>query len=75
MSAVAVIDDSGLVYLNNRYHDPQLGVFISVDPLVSSTGEPYIYASGNPTTHSDPTGRCGPSDCPPAARGSVLGRC
>jgi hypothetical protein len=47
-----------VVYLNNRYHDPQLGTFISVDPLVASTGEPYIYASGNPTTLSDPTGLC-----------------
>ena len=46
------------MFLNNRYHDPTLGTFISVDPLVASTGEPYIYASGNPTTHSDPTGLC-----------------
>lgn len=45
-----------LIYLNNRYHDPTLGVFISVDPLVQMTGEPYIYASGNPTTLSDPSG-------------------
>jgi RHS repeat-associated protein len=49
-------DPTSLHYLNNRYHDPQLGVFISVDPLVQMTGEPYIYASGNPTTLSDPTG-------------------
>jgi RHS repeat-associated protein len=47
---------TGLSYLNNRYHDPTLGTFISVDPLVNKTGEPYIYASGNPTTLSDPTG-------------------
>lgn len=46
------------MFLNNRYHDPSLGVFISVDPLVQMTGEPYIYASGNPTTLSDPTGLC-----------------
>jgi RHS repeat-associated protein len=51
-------DAAGLAYLNNRYHDPMLGVFISVDPLVDMTGEPYIYASGNPTTLSDPTGLC-----------------
>ena len=48
----------GVLFLNNRYHDPQLGVFISVDPLVTTTGEPYIYASGSPTTLSDPTGLC-----------------
>jgi len=46
------------VYLNNRYYDPSVGVFLSVDPLVASTGDPYLYASGNPTTLSDPTGLC-----------------
>lgn len=48
----------GLLFLNNRYHDAGLGVFISVDPLVQATGEPYIYAGGNPTTLSDPSGLC-----------------
>jgi RHS repeat-associated protein len=47
---------SGLTYLNNRYHDPALGAFISVDPLVGTTGQPYLYADGNPSTLSDPTG-------------------
>jgi hypothetical protein len=28
-------------------------MFISVDPLVSTTGEPHLYASGNPITLSD----------------------
>jgi hypothetical protein len=28
------------LFLNNRYHDPTLGTFISVDPLVQITGEP-----------------------------------
>ncbi len=52
------------MFLNNRYHDPQLGVFISVDPLVAQTGEPYLYGSANPTTLSDPSGLeagCGPT--------------
>lgn len=57
-AAAALRDEVGLVYLNNRYHDPTLGTFISVDPLVQMTGEPYIYASGNPATLSDPTGLC-----------------
>lgn len=48
----------GCLFLNNRYHDPALGTFISVDPLVGATGEAYIYASGNPTTLSDPLGLC-----------------
>jgi len=49
-------DTNGLVYLNNRYHDPQLGAFISVDPLVGQTGMPYLYGDGSPATLSDPTG-------------------
>jgi RHS repeat-associated protein len=49
-------DASGLSYLNNRYYDPALANFISVDPLVAKTGQPYLYADGNPTTFSDPTG-------------------
>jgi hypothetical protein len=44
------------LFLNNRYYDPTVGVFISVDPLVSKTGTPYLYANGNPTTLSDPSG-------------------
>jgi RHS repeat-associated protein len=44
------------VFLNNRYYNPTLGVFLSVDPLVSATGDPYLYAAGNPTTFSDPSG-------------------
>ena len=46
----------GLVCLNNRYHDPITGQFISVDPLVASTGEPYIYGAANPISFSDPDG-------------------
>ena len=29
-----------LVYLDNRSHDPKLGVFISVDPLVMTRDNP-----------------------------------
>ena len=56
-------DTTGLTYLNNRYYDPQLGVFASVDPLVAKTGVPYLYASGNPETLSDPTGQSPADAC------------
>lgn len=46
------------VFLNNRYMDPTVSVFLSVDPLVAKTGDPYLYAGGNPTTLSDPSGLC-----------------
>jgi hypothetical protein len=54
-----VLNGAGRIgYLNNRYYDPVTGEFLSVDPLVTSTGDPYLYAGGNPTTLSDPTGLC-----------------
>ena len=55
------------VFLNNRYYDPTLGAFTSVDPLVGKTGTPYLYGNGNPSTLSDPTGLAACSDdnqCP-----------
>jgi RHS repeat-associated protein len=48
--------EPGLTYLNNRHYDPVAGVFLSVDPIVAMTREPYIYGSANPATLSDPTG-------------------
>ena len=47
---------SGFTYLNNRYYDGTVGIFISVDPLVNKTRTPYLYSSANPTTKSDPSG-------------------
>jgi RHS repeat-associated protein len=47
---------AAVVFLNNRYHDPTLGRFISVDPLIATTRDAYGYASNNPITKSDPTG-------------------
>lgn len=67
LTASAEVADQRLGYLNNRYYDPTVGVFLSVDPLVSSTGDPYLYANGNPTTLRDPGGLAACSDdgnCP-----------
>ena len=55
-SRSAVCRPRGSGCLNNRYHDPTLGSFISVDPLVVKTGQPYMYGNANPTTYSDPLG-------------------
>ena len=30
----------------HRYYDPSTGTFLSVDPLVALTGDPYGYVSG-----------------------------
>ncbi|HVB42381.1 MAG TPA: RHS repeat-associated core domain-containing protein, partial [Streptosporangiaceae bacterium] len=52
-------DPNGLIYLIDRYYDPVTGQFISVDPDVSQTYEPYGYANGNPISEIDPTGLTG----------------
>jgi RHS repeat-associated protein len=54
-------DSTGLLYLVNRYYDPATGQFPSVDPLVSSTHQPYSYGGGNPVSNTDPhgTSACG----------------
>jgi RHS repeat-associated protein len=54
--AGAYADPSGMVYLIGRYYDPATGQFLSVDPDVLQTGEPYSYASADPVNSSDPTG-------------------
>ncbi len=48
--------ESGLQYLINRYYDPVTGQFISVDPLVAQTGQPYAYTGDNPVNNTDPLG-------------------
>jgi RHS repeat-associated protein len=53
---------TGLSYMQQRYMDPQLGVFLSSDP-VSAYGSPvgqfnrYRYANSNPYRFIDPDGR------------------
>ena len=49
-------DSTGLDYLGARFLDPGSGMFLTVDPLVGVTGDPYLYAGGNPATLSDPNG-------------------
>jgi RHS repeat-associated protein len=54
-------DDTGLVYMNSRYYDPQLGQFISPDTLVPQPAllvdyNRYAYARNNPLKYVDPSG-------------------
>jgi len=53
---------TGLSYMQQRYMDPQLGVFLSVDPVTAfeqSVGQfnRYGYANGSPYSFTDPNGR------------------
>ena len=43
----------------HRYYDPATGTFLSVDPLVGMTGDPYGYAGGDPSNVTDPLGLFG----------------
>ena len=49
-------DPDGLLYLINRFYNPQTGQFISVDPDLSETLQPYAYTDGDPVTDTDPSG-------------------
>jgi hypothetical protein len=40
----------------NRYYDPTTGQFISVDPYIVDTGEPYSYTGNNPVNITDAMG-------------------
>jgi RHS repeat-associated protein len=55
--AAGYTDPTGLVYLLNRYYDPATGQFLSVDPDLSKTLQPYEYAGDNPVLNTDPTGK------------------
>jgi RHS repeat-associated protein len=50
------LDATGLIYLINRYYDPAMGQFVSVDPEVLETGQPYSYATDDPVNVTDPSG-------------------
>lgn len=53
---------TGLSYMQQRYMDPQVGMFLSIDP-VTAYEQPatqfnrYRYANGNPYKFTDPDGR------------------
>ena len=48
-------EESGLIYLRNRYYDPSIGRFTTEDPINDGINW-YMYCSGNPITFVDPSG-------------------
>ncbi|WP_374357211.1 RHS repeat domain-containing protein [Thermomonas sp.] len=53
---------SGLTYMQQRYYDPQIGRFLSVDPVTAdlvtgSNFNRYKYGGNNPYKYYDPDGR------------------
>jgi RHS repeat-associated protein len=54
-------EETGLIYAKARFFDPDVGRFLSQDPLLGKSNEPpslhrYTYAWNRPTFWSDPTG-------------------
>jgi RHS repeat-associated protein len=47
---------TGLYAMRARYYDPAAAQFISRDPMVATTGQPYVYANDNPVNLTDPSG-------------------
>jgi RHS repeat-associated protein len=56
--------DTGMLYYRARFYDPQVGRFLSEDPIGFRGGEPsfYIYVHNDPLRFRDPLGlrRCNP---------------
>ncbi|WP_126962104.1 RHS repeat-associated core domain-containing protein [Xanthomonas arboricola] len=53
---------TGLTYMQQRYYDPTIGRFLSVDPVTANSGtganfNRYWYANNNPYRFTDPDGR------------------
>lgn len=53
---------TGLSYMQQRYYDPQVGLFLSVDPITfystpTDAFNRYRYANNNPYRFTDPDGR------------------
>ncbi|GLQ06037.1 RHS repeat-associated core domain-containing protein [Sneathiella chinensis] len=49
-------EETGLYYVGQRYYDPELGQFLSVDPARDGR-EPYEYAGNDPVNYVDTDGR------------------
>jgi RHS repeat-associated protein len=65
--------DTGLTYMQQRYFDPEIGAFLSVDQVGVVQGgyrhfARYAYGYGNPYRYTDPDGRC-----PTCLLGALIG--
>jgi len=55
------LDSVGLIHMNGRVYDPQLGRFLSADPFVQQPKNyqslnRYTYVQNNPLSYTDPSG-------------------
>ena len=55
------LDDVGIIHMNGRVYDPEIGRFMSADPIIQDmtnpqTINPYTYVLNNPLSFTDPSG-------------------
>lgn len=67
--------ESGLIYLRARYYDPVTAQFLSRDPAVATTREPYGYVAGNPLNSVDGTGEISPMELSPDQAQQLVNEC
>jgi len=66
--------ETGLYYYRARYYDPEIGRFISEDPLEFKAGVNfYTYVGNNPVNANDPMGLVGIFGGPSGSLGTVPG--
>jgi RHS repeat-associated protein len=53
-----VDEETGLGLFGARSYDTSTGQFMSADPVLGFTNEPYTYAGDDPENEADPTGFC-----------------
>ena len=64
--------ETGNQYLRARYYDPATAQFLTRDPLVATTQDPYGYAGNNPVNATDPTGLFGIPEWVPVVGGKCV---
>ncbi|MFH1653466.1 MAG: RHS repeat-associated core domain-containing protein [Pseudomonadota bacterium] len=65
-------EGTNLIYMRNRWYSPELGRFITTDPIGINGGvNLYKYVNNNPATHADPWGLFNPSSWSKASQSSV----
>ncbi|WP_444923039.1 FG-GAP-like repeat-containing protein [Microbulbifer sp. DLAB2-AF] len=62
-----MVDALGIIHMNGRIYDPNLGRFLQADPMIDGVEDTqgynrYSYVKGNPLTLTDPTGYYGIND-------------
>lgn len=56
-----MLDEIGLIHMNGRLYDPELGRFIQADPIIQNPMDGqnynrYAYVQNNPLSYTDPSG-------------------